>query len=517
MVVTNCTFSGNNAGTSGGAIWVIAPASTESDSVSNSTFYNNAGQFGGAILSQNNPGVAIQGTLSVSNCTFSGNSAALGGGGIANSTMLTVADSTFSQNVTVGRSGGGISTGPSIHSLIGSLTLLNTIVAQNSVSGGATDPDVAGAVTTNSSNNLIGDGTGMSGITDVSEGDTNGNHVGTSSMVLNALLGPLYYNGGPTQTMVLMPGSPALGAGSVALAVDPSTGNPLTTDQRGSIYARVAGGAVDIGAFETQDTSAISGNLQNAIDAQVSANRTDPTVTLPVTSDVDAQNFVAAINDMAAQSSPVSLYLNLAPGLYSGEAVSVPTGMTLYINGTQGNVVPTTVDPDTPAFTVASGNVVVSNVTFVTTGDAPTILVTGGRLTLRNDVIQGTTGGYTDAAISVTGGTLDLGTVSDPGGNTINVISPSKWIANTSGNPITAVGDVFQANGATVDYWIGGSGDWDNGSNWSTGVVPVATDDAFIDAPGIIVSHATGTDTLHRLFSTDPIVVSGGSLSYCTF
>src|SRR5262249_40594107 len=52
-----------------------------------------------------------------------------------------------------------------------------------------------------------------------------------------------------TPTLALLPGSPALDAGSNALAVGPD-GAPLTTDQRG--FTRVVGTAVDIGAFELQ-------------------------------------------------------------------------------------------------------------------------------------------------------------------------------------------------------------------------------------------------------------------------
>src|SRR5262249_44043164 len=51
-------------------------------------------------------------------------------------------------------------------------------------------------------------------------------------------LGPLADNGGPTQTMALLPGSPALNAAGPALAP--------ATDQRG--FAR--GAAPDIGAYE---------------------------------------------------------------------------------------------------------------------------------------------------------------------------------------------------------------------------------------------------------------------------
>ena len=50
-------------------------------------------------------------------------------------------------------------------------------------------------------------------------------------------------NGGPTETMALLPGSPAIAAGSVAL-IPPG----ITTDQRGS--AHIVNGKVDIGAFE---------------------------------------------------------------------------------------------------------------------------------------------------------------------------------------------------------------------------------------------------------------------------
>jgi Ca2+-binding RTX toxin-like protein len=49
--------------------------------------------------------------------------------------------------------------------------------------------------------------------------------------------------------MALKPGSPAIDAGSDALAVGPN-GAPLTTDQRGAGFPRKQGPHVDIGAFE---------------------------------------------------------------------------------------------------------------------------------------------------------------------------------------------------------------------------------------------------------------------------
>jgi YD repeat-containing protein len=62
---------------------------------------------------------------------------------------------------------------------------------------------------------LVGDGTGLSGISD----DQDGNQVGTGGSPIDALLGPLADNGGPTQTHALRVASPALDAGSDRLAV----------------------------------------------------------------------------------------------------------------------------------------------------------------------------------------------------------------------------------------------------------------------------------------------------------
>ncbi|MEO5700696.1 MAG: choice-of-anchor Q domain-containing protein, partial [Casimicrobiaceae bacterium] len=57
------------------------------------------------------------------------------------------------------------------------------------------------------------------------------------------MLAALAFNGGPTQTQALLPGSPAIDAGSNTLN--------LTTDQRGGSFARVVGAKADMGAYET--------------------------------------------------------------------------------------------------------------------------------------------------------------------------------------------------------------------------------------------------------------------------
>jgi hypothetical protein len=69
----------------------------------------------------------------------------------------------------------------------------------------------------------------------------------TNASPINPVLGALANNGGQTATFALLAGSPAIDVGSNAII--PSG---ITTDQRGSGYVRIFGGAVDIGAFEFQ-------------------------------------------------------------------------------------------------------------------------------------------------------------------------------------------------------------------------------------------------------------------------
>ncbi len=278
VTVTNSTLSGNSAAegggidNEGGTLVRVADSTLSGNSanfgggienqggtvtVANSTLSGNSGPyFGGGI---DNKG----GTVMVANSTLSGNSAYSSGGGIANEGgTVTVADSTLSGNSALRFDGGGIfnsgtvtianstlsgnsaqSLGGGIANEGGTVTLNNTIVALNTRYGGTTSlaDDIFGTVSTSSAYNLIGIG-GSGGLVN----GTNGNQVG----VANPLLAPLADYGGPTQTMALLPGSPAIDAGSNALAVD-ANGNPLTTDQRGAGFPRVINGTVDIGAFES--------------------------------------------------------------------------------------------------------------------------------------------------------------------------------------------------------------------------------------------------------------------------
>jgi hypothetical protein len=208
LTVTATTFDGNRG--QGGGIFNLQGTVAVTDS----TFNGNRG-VGGGIATDSNP-VSHSETM-VTNCTFSGNS----GGAIRvpNSTVR-ITSSTLSGNDV-----GLVQVGPGAL-----ITARNTIVAGNAT-------DVSGTLTSQG-HNLIGDGTGGAGFTDT-------DLVGTADAPIDPLLGPLQDNGGPTQTMALLPGSPARGAG------DPT--DAPEWDQRGPGFPRVVDGAMDIGAYQVQE------------------------------------------------------------------------------------------------------------------------------------------------------------------------------------------------------------------------------------------------------------------------
>ncbi len=196
LAMVGCTISGNSAGGGGGLMAYRGGNIT----LTNCTISGNSAA--GGSLSAGSGGGAwnFGGTLAFTNCTLSGNSAGGSGGGLENGmsgspavatagattaggtrgvsddqNMTSLTNCTVSGN-TAYDTGGGVAN-------YGALSLTNTIVAGNN--GG--DVVVVGSQT--GSNNLIGG---------------------------NSLLAALGDYGGPTATMALLPGSPAIGGGTSA-------------------------------------------------------------------------------------------------------------------------------------------------------------------------------------------------------------------------------------------------------------------------------------------------------------
>ncbi|MGH7967216.1 MAG: choice-of-anchor Q domain-containing protein, partial [Limisphaerales bacterium] len=180
-------------------------------------------------------------------CTVAGNSGT--GGGNGGSGVPDYSHLTGQGGGGPGGAGGLCRTNPAAPA-----TLINTIVAGNlggpaSVGGPYVDShgapgaaDLQGSFTS-LGHNLIGQADRSSGFTN----GINGDLAGSTNAPLDPVLGPLADNGGPTSTMALLHGSPALDAGEDALLQPPYH---LRQDQRG--FPRKSGAHVDIGAFEFQ-------------------------------------------------------------------------------------------------------------------------------------------------------------------------------------------------------------------------------------------------------------------------
>jgi hypothetical protein len=69
---------------------------------------------------------------------------------------------------------------------------------------------------------------------------------------------------------------------------------------------------------------------------------------------------------------------------------------------------------------------------------------------------------------------------------------------------------------STVTWISTSSGDWSDGSNWSSGLQPTAADDVIIDQPGVTVTHSSGDDSVHSLTNSADLLLVGGSLSFAT-
>ena len=226
LTILNSTIASNKAVDSGGGIYHDGAGSLDLANptlrVINTTIANNVSYaIGSGVL-------VADGAAQFRSSTIVLNDADHGGSGVTTSGGL----ATFSSNA--------------------STLLYNTIVAGNT--NFQNPADIAGNVVATSAYNVIGTADFAGGLTHQVNGNYVGNE-GTGVKPLNQIVDTtLADNGGPTPTYSVVTGSPALDAGSAALAIDPN-GAALAKDQRG--FSRIVDGpdpgttaTIDIGAYE---------------------------------------------------------------------------------------------------------------------------------------------------------------------------------------------------------------------------------------------------------------------------
>jgi hypothetical protein len=294
--LTAVKVTGNTARAGGGGIVVDGTTGPVSATIASSTLSGNSSRGDGA-------GIAVlQGTLRMTGSTLDGNASALGaGGGIAAiSSSVSLTDDTLTGNAALSLTGGGIaqegfqiahtrgqvrpsSPAPAVErelqSVRANLTAkrLPAAALPQAITGASAAPRAAPDDVTMQSVTLAGNSAASGGgisngqglaftvrgsivaANSASAGPTNclgvlasgGHNLESSSDCLfrasgdlqstDPELAPLAANGGPTKTMALNAGSPAIDAG------DP-TCPPPASDQRG--VARPQGPRCDIGAYE---------------------------------------------------------------------------------------------------------------------------------------------------------------------------------------------------------------------------------------------------------------------------
>lgn len=240
LTITDSTISGNTAIDSGGAVYDSGGAL----SITNSTISGNTSQQGSGIFSNG-------GTIMLLKSTLSNNLADGDGGGIymnnpGTDPHLTITNSTLSGNSAIGGVGGGVLCG-------GTILVTNSTIAGNMSSGTGGGIFNVGGMTL--FNTIVADSTGsncsgtiINGGNNIDSGSTCGWGTNMGSMSdTSPLLGKLADNGGQTQTMALLTGSPAIDG----VTYGSPNGSPAT-DQRGVVRPQLSG--YDIGAFEWVQT-----------------------------------------------------------------------------------------------------------------------------------------------------------------------------------------------------------------------------------------------------------------------
>lgn len=255
LTLTACTIADNRAmGTAGGGVLVRGATGT----FTGCTFSDNTSGFRGGALELADASGAL------TNCTISGNRATGfgGGGGIsfissAGAQALAIASSTIVDNA--GANAGGIRVAAS--SSTATLTLRSSIIAGTAGPNLGASPGAGGTTTiTSLGYNLSSDdGGGFLG----DDTDQTGS---------DPALGPLQYNGGPTQTHMPRPGSPVIDQGNAAGIATDQRGRARPFDVAGT-PAVPGGDNADIGAVEahaavvTNDSNDEPGSLRQVIAA----------------------------------------------------------------------------------------------------------------------------------------------------------------------------------------------------------------------------------------------------------
>jgi predicted outer membrane repeat protein len=396
LTVSGSTFTANK-GAEGGAVYVDGTTGTAVQSVTSSTFANNAatGYEGGAIYDDS-------GALQVSGSTFSGNTSSYYGGALSyeSGDGLALTNDTFDGNAAA-YEGGALYLDSSAST--GTINLLNDTITRNTAyeGGGITNPgytdSIQNTIVAGNFGGVSSSGGGdcyQNSLTDNAGGSDGGGNIDSDGTCFSSGAGsitnadpklfPLIANGGATLTDALASGSPAIGA-----AV---SGTCPSTDQRGT--ARPV--ACDSGAYQTQGPAASLTATSAALPASptflvndtTDAPLANPSGTTCVSTHAGSCTLRAAVQ--AADNLGGSVSINVPAGLY---------GITITSTGAD--------DPSTGDFDVWSGTYLTVNgagagntVIDANYLDRAFAVQSGARLTVNSVTVENGQTGYSTSSNS---------------------------------------------------------------------------------------------------------------------
>ena len=250
LTLNNCTFSGNSASQSGGGMY----NDSSSPLLADCTFSGNSASSGGGMYNSSSSPTVV-------NCSFSGNSASDRGGAMCDiSSSPTLTNCLFSGNGVHSSTAGY---GGAMYSISSSLTLTNCTISGNSASGNSTG--YGGAIYYSSSShlwanciiwgNIASNGPQVSwsdGTVTITHSNIQGAYSGIGNINVDPLFVRLPWAGldGRFNTADDDPGDLRLRPGSPMLNIGSNTAIPagVSTDLAGN--ARIHNGTVDLGAYE---------------------------------------------------------------------------------------------------------------------------------------------------------------------------------------------------------------------------------------------------------------------------
>ncbi len=433
---------------------------------------NTAGGAGGGIYNSE--------TLTLSDDTISGNNTSTSGGGIYNTATLVVSDSTLSANTAATASGGGgiDNTGS------GTVALANSVLSGNTSNSASDDFD--GVAYTDNGGNIIG----------VVNGTTvNGTAVN---------LAPLGSYGGPTQTLIPLPGSPAICAGLAA-----SIPSGLITDQRGlpntntsypSYAACVDAGAVQTNyalSFTTQPTGvSVATNFAAAVTLTESDSPFQPAVTIPLAltgsgtlsgGSATTSGGVASYTlqlDTAGSGDDLTANLALNPALIPAVAISA-TSNTFSVGATTP-----TVDLNLSSSSISYGTLETFTATVPSAATGSVNFYNNVSTLLGNGTVSGGTATFSTSTL--TAGSYSITAVYSGDSNySSNTSSAQSLTVNPAGQAtltVTEMPTAAQTYGAT--FTVGTSGGSGTGA-----ITFAATGACSVDANSGLVTMTSGTGT----------------------